>query len=393
MEEDQKIYHFKTLKYILILMGQWKFRNRSRFFIKLYELIISRLVVAYLILSAHMFLINVAFAWDCKARVMEMLTAYMQNLNVIIVTLIMRSQRMRNVLRYVQHYENIKLKDENIAVRDIYMQYVSINHKICRLLIGVVVFTALFYFATGMRNSFLISSTEECPMMKGIMFQLWYPMDTKKYFYLVVLNDNLIIINIVITIIHAKGLIIANMIFAISQMKILQYELTLVGQIEQETDEDVELRVKKCIMIHQEIARMMDLFVSASKDIILMQYFITSSELALYLLQMMLADSFAVFGRLLMNFIYLFVEVFLLFWCANNVLVESMAISDVIYNESNWITLSNGAKKDMLMMLSRAQVPMAFKATFVGNISLETFTKLLKLCYSVVAFLSNVVRE
>nr|CAI5846591.1 unnamed protein product [Callosobruchus analis] len=69
------------------------------------------------------------------------------------------------------------------------------------------------------------------------------------------------------------------------------------------------------------------------------------------------------------------VQVYVFFWFANEVILESLAISDTIYNETNWITYSRANKMLLLMVLHRSHRNFALKAAAIGEMSLSTFTK------------------
>ncbi|CAH1989508.1 unnamed protein product [Acanthoscelides obtectus] len=79
-------------------------------------------------------------------------------------------------------------------------------------------------------------------------------------------------------------------------------------------------------------------------------------------------------------------QLYVFFWFANEVILESLAISDVIYNESNWITYSKANKMLLVMVLQRSHRNFALKAAAIGEMSISTFTKILRLCYSITTF-------
>lgn len=50
-------------------------------------------------------------------------------------------------------------------------------------------------------------------------------------------------------------------------------------------------------------------------------------------------------------------------------------MSDIIYNETQWISYSTKCRRLLLVMIKRAQKHLSVKAAIIGDTSLNTFTK------------------
>nr|CAH7748361.1 unnamed protein product [Callosobruchus chinensis] len=109
--------------------------------------------------------------------------------------------------------------------------------------------------------------------------------------------------------------------------------------------------------------------------ILFIQYFSSSCELAAFLIFMLTSNSFFNALRSLGAFTMLAYEVFVVFWFANEVQIQSVAVSDAIYLSCNWIKYGKKVNNTLLQMLLRSQTPASFKAFFIGNVSLSSFTR------------------
>ncbi|XP_074114882.1 LOW QUALITY PROTEIN: odorant receptor 10-like, partial [Cotesia typhae] len=74
-------------------------------------------------------------------------------------------------------------------------------------------------------------------------------------------------------------------------------------------------------------------------------------------------------------------QIFLFCWYANEVALESSEISSAIYN-MDWQYLMNKTKKDLLLMKMRTVKPIKFTSGSLIELSLESFTKLMKFSYT-----------
>nr|WGO81834.1 olfactory receptor 170 [Microplitis mediator] len=74
-------------------------------------------------------------------------------------------------------------------------------------------------------------------------------------------------------------------------------------------------------------------------------------------------------------------EIFLFCWYSNEVTQESSGIPLAIYN-MDWQVLTTRSQKDLLIMKTRAILPISFTSGHLIELSLDSFTKLIKFSYS-----------
>ncbi|KAG5866754.1 hypothetical protein JTB14_037160 [Gonioctena quinquepunctata] len=79
-------------------------------------------------------------------------------------------------------------------------------------------------------------------------------------------------------------------------------------------------------------------------------------------------------------------QLFLFLWFANDIKVESSAIPNIIYTDTNWLSYNVRTRKILIMMMTRSQKPMTCYSAAIGEMTIETFKNMLKLCYSITTF-------
>ncbi|KAJ8929392.1 hypothetical protein NQ314_017931 [Rhamnusium bicolor] len=65
---------------------------------------------------------------------------------------------------------------------------------------------------------------------------------------------------------------------------------------------------------------------------------------------------------------------------------NSTEVSDVIYNETDWLNYDNRAKKHLILMMIRSQRPLTCNAAAIGDMTLDTFKRVNIDCDFVIFF-------
>ncbi|KAG5866755.1 hypothetical protein JTB14_037160 [Gonioctena quinquepunctata] len=66
-------------------------------------------------------------------------------------------------------------------------------------------------------------------------------------------------------------------------------------------------------------------------------------------------------------------QLFLFLWFANDIKVESSAIPNIIYTDTNWLSYNVRTRKILIMMMTRSQKPMTCYSAAIGEMTIETF--------------------
>ncbi|XP_060518134.1 uncharacterized protein LOC132696962 isoform X2 [Cylas formicarius] len=144
--------------------------------------------------------------------------------------------------------------------------------------------------------------------------------------------------------------------------------------------------LKRLVLEHQLVIRFVQNLNHSVKYMILMEYFLNSLNIAAVSVQVMsdinmLASPFLSFG-------ILFVETFVLGWTANEIKVQSLALSDALY-DSPWYEQNKRIKKAILTMLVRAQKPLQMTIGPFDAMSTQSALTIIKASYSYITLMAN----
>nr|CAH7748351.1 unnamed protein product [Callosobruchus chinensis] len=220
--------------------------------------------------------------------------------------------------------------------------------------------------------------TEDCPFVEGLVFQIWYPFDIREHMWVGTTFDVNLLSGAITFFVYSKIMPTVLTLFLLARIRILKVKIRRFDVDCEEVmakqgiarDEAMAFVIKRFVEEHQEVYELMELVQSASKTIVLFLFFGNAMDLPSYLIEILLGDA-VIFLRNFGALVLALVQVYVFFWFAN----ESLAISDTIYNETNWITYSRANKMLLLMVLHRSHRNFALKAAAIGEMSLSTFTK------------------
>ncbi|XP_060518610.1 odorant receptor Or2-like isoform X2 [Cylas formicarius] len=125
-------------------------------------------------------------------------------------------------------------------------------------------------------------------------------------------------------------------------------------------------------------------FNRSMKYLILVEYLLTSLNIAAVSIQMILFNSTRASATFFLS--YLFSQIFILGWSANEIKMQSLAISDAIY-DSPWYYQNGNAKKAVLLIIMRAQRPLQLTIGPFDAMSTETAVTVVKGSYSYVTLM------
>ncbi|XP_051155308.1 odorant receptor 67a-like isoform X2 [Leptopilina boulardi] len=81
-------------------------------------------------------------------------------------------------------------------------------------------------------------------------------------------------------------------------------------------------------------------------------------------------------------------EIYLLCWFGELMISESVDVAQKIY-EINWPLFSTNSKKCLIIIMSRARIPIQLTAASIISLSFDTFFKIIKISYTAFNFLRN----
>lgn len=261
MEND---LHLKICLRALATVGQWPLKFKT------YK-ILNHLHFLYTILVSIYFIFFVITEYiEIANRMNENFLDILNNLSVSLlytVTIykvyIIRGSAMSKIVEQIRTIEKIILEGDDEEIKQIYLSHVSWNSKLSVRFIMITGITLLPFFVNPVIVLMTMPDGLNDTMDKPLPFSSWFPFDRNYYYgwsygmqvfagmvggYLTCDTD-----------IFYWSL----MIFAIGQMKILQYKFRnlsvhaqgFVDKGKMNKDEAVSHCVRKCILLHQMIIK------------------------------------------------------------------------------------------------------------------------------------------
>ncbi|XP_076179886.1 odorant receptor Or1-like [Ptiloglossa arizonensis] len=84
-------------------------------------------------------------------------------------------------------------------------------------------------------------------------------------------------------------------------------------------------------------------------------------------------------------------QIFYYCWYGNEVKLKSLEVPDMVF-DCNWASLSNKTKRILLMIMTRATMPVEFTSGYIVSVNVESFKALLKTSYSAYNLLQQTKR-
>ncbi|XP_066156283.1 odorant receptor 49b-like [Euwallacea fornicatus] len=187
------------------------------------------------------------------------------------------------------------------------------------------------------------------------MYEIWFPFDEVKH-DLFVTSYNIIMAGFGFFFNSASAAPLQSlMVFATSQLKILQIELRRCincskGKVNQKA-------LEKCVVEHQFLIEFVDTLNRAIRGILLLDYVMESINGAGGLLQLLSVEKAVEIPYCCLFIANVMINMFFTAWSANGIVEQSVNVGHAIY-ESNWMDQSEPIKKMLLIMITRAQRPL-----------------------------------
>nr|QXE93222.1 odorant receptor 42 [Eucryptorrhynchus scrobiculatus] len=146
-------------------------------------------------------------------------------------------------------------------------------------------------------------------------------------------------------------------------------------------EQTVIFKVKELIRQHQNIIKFATKLNDGIKNIIFIEYILASVNVAAALLHILTLEFSGEMIFSIFHFLLLLVQIFILAFTAQEINTQSFNISNAVY-ESSWIDQSEAIKRMKLIMLMRAQKPLAISIGPFRPMNIEAALMTLKGAYS-----------
>ncbi|XP_074114443.1 odorant receptor 46a-like isoform X2 [Cotesia typhae] len=341
---------------LLSLAGLWK--PRSWRGIKAFCYYIYQLNV---VLSEHLFIISGALDLQFKNTQLE---ALIDNLALLLVVILCR-QKMACVISNREAVKSIidSLGKPPFKPRD--LQEELIIQKFNRFVKKIFIFYPTTFIGALLVYSGSRSNVVDPPYI--LPYKGWFPYNyTSPTIYWITALFQLYAVYIATAIDLVFDLLLAGILcYLRSQVGILQHRFQVMVQKLEISPNREQSLVAEWVQQHVTIVNLVKYLNKIFSSVIFVQY--TSSSLIL-----------CYFGFLAGMYLQIFLQCF----CAHMLTSEFLSVSRGICT-TNWFNLSNDTKKSIVIIMYKCDKPVLITSGFFFVLSLDSFTKVSKLAYSI----------
>ncbi|XP_072383986.1 uncharacterized protein [Diabrotica undecimpunctata] len=382
---------YKFHKFLLIAAGKWHLRFENPCLNFLYS-VYAISIYYFSFMMVQLILVSIYMYRSCPERIMELCCYYVQYTNVLIMGYLSKRPKMKQVLHYISDKEKEEFTKDDV---EIYKKYAKINRNVISIIFCLTMSAAIPWYIVVFKASFDEQVNPNCPIGRGLCFQLWYPFNLyQSQYWLTKTADTLLFYIMFFALTYTRVITVLFMVYVLGQIKIVQNRIKSVDSTSEELmkekrvdyDSAIFETVTECARQYAEVQRLMRLVNKACKEFVLIAFFSNSMELALFLMQLLMAQNIVeAFQQTVILFMTL-TQLFLFLWYANGIKVESGEVANIIYNETGWTNYNSKARKILLIVMMRSQRPLTCNSAFIGDMTIDTFKNMIKLCYSITTF-------
>nr|AXM05208.1 odorant receptor [Campoletis chlorideae] len=160
-------------------------------------------------------------------------------------------------------------------------------------------------------------------------------------------------------------------------------------QLHSESTKDLEARILgKCVRHHLHIIKFVKSVNETFGTVIFIQCAVSTYVLCISTYMITTLPLGSEFSFLIAYMITMLSQIYLYCWHGNELMLQSVNVHNALY-AMDWPILTIGTQKKLIMIVSRSFKPLSFQCGGIIVLSLDTYTKLLKLSYSIYNFLKT----
>ncbi|CAK9812613.1 Odorant receptor 94b [Anthophora plagiata] len=274
-----------------------------------------------------------------------------------------------------RNIENLGRKLEEEPCKPISTEEVIIQNKFDRNIGSITIYYTILVELTVicMILSSLLTDFNE----KKLAYRAWLPFDysVPSYYYIAYVHQIVGLIGTSLLNVACDVTVCGLFVHICGQQEILKHRLKKMT-LEQRPN------IGKIVRFHDYLYGYVFMMQKKFKWIIGVQ--LVSSTFVVCFILYELANTSPMSSKYLQFVLYLacmMTQIFFYCWYGNQLKLKSIEIVNAIF-EMNWISLNNSIKKDLIIIMKRAMMPIELTCAYVFTIDLNTFVNLLKMSYS-----------
>ncbi|XP_060516164.1 uncharacterized protein LOC132695731 isoform X2 [Cylas formicarius] len=380
-------------KMFMTLVGFWKYPHQqhlTKFFYNLYSLLIVLYFFLYTSCLYIKFIITVSTASSLDPDNFTQLAYVIGHMMATYVIMVCRGSNFNGVISEIAVEENRILEGGDDDILKSHLQLIRWDNWINLLF---AVFTIGTGFALGLEN--LLRNVEIAHYNRDHNTTLERPLLVQIYYFKINKHkwaNSLLVISEIsfacttLMFLACKVSVYTCIVFASSVLKMIQIKFRKMGL----GKENPLAALKQLVAEHQRVIAFVDRLNASIKFQILLEYLLNSLNVAAVSIQLITYEK----KMLLTPILYLgflLIQVFVLGISANEIRIQSLAVSDAIYF-SPWEEQSEAAKKILLTVIARAQIPLELTIGPFGPMVIESALAICKASYSYVTLMMTNVQ-
>ncbi|RLZ02260.1 Odorant receptor 46 [Cephus cinctus] len=248
--------------------------------------------------------------------------------------------------------------------------------------LGIIIMSSIVFFLVGP----LLHDVND----RVLPFRAWLPysLSSLPVFYLTYLHQSLAIISAGLVSVASDTFISGLMIQACGQLDILKCRLANLHESHNfemainDTFHREETILKMCIRHHNHIFKFAALVEKTFNHVVLFQCFISAFVVCTTTLTLLNHQLLSIeFITIIVYFLSIVFQLLVYCWYGNEVILKSIEVTDAVF-EMDWIRLPALMKKDLIMIMMRAERAIKFTSGYVLTLSLDSYVAILKLSYT-----------
>ncbi|XP_060534066.1 uncharacterized protein LOC132706631 isoform X2 [Cylas formicarius] len=376
-------------KTFMTSVGFWKYPHQkypARYFYNLYSALFVFYFSLYAMCLYIKFIITMATTSTLNPEVIKQLAYVISYLMTTYMIVVCRGASFNDVIADIVLEERRLMAYGDGDVMKSHFQHIRWDNWIILLF---AVFTIGTGFALALENC--LQNVERArynrhhntTLERPLLVELYYfKINKHKRANLLLVASEISLACNMLMILASKISVYTCIIFASSILKIVQIRFRKMGL----GQADTLAALRRLVGEHQRVIGFVDKLNCSIKYLTLLEYLLNSLNVAAVSIQIITMLLTPVF-----YLCFLLVQIFIMGMGANEIKVQSLALSDAIYS-SPWHEQSEKVKKILLTVIARTQIPLKLTIGPFGPMVIESAIAICKASYSYVTLMMHDVR-
>ncbi|XP_060534058.1 odorant receptor 9a-like [Cylas formicarius] len=303
------------------------------------------------------------------------------------VTLVIRSDGFVELISRVEREEKRLARSEVAEILLSHLKVIRFSNAVGTTFLALSICTgAALIWENFWSNMKVLNYNKKynTSLVRPILIDLYFfNLNKRKHETLMLIVTEIMLVINTHVVSSTKVIVYTCIMFAASALRCLQIRFRKLGLRQEDALADLKLLIQE----HQEVIEFVENLNKSIKYLLLFEYFLHSLNVAAVSVQVLTYDS-----KMLMRpacyLTFVLVQVFILGLVTDEIKVESLALSDALY-DSPWYNQNKTCRKMLRIVMIRAQRPLELTIGPFNPMTMESALAILKASYSYVTLISQ----